>query len=81
MSDLDFRKQLLLNEFKTLSKGKTTEEIIPLLLAVNDKAKKAGIYFSKDDCKIAISSLAPQMTEKELRLTSELFNLINSRES
>lgn len=39
MSELDFRKQLLLNEFKTLSQGKKNDEIIPLLFAINDKDK------------------------------------------
>ena len=27
MKDLDFRKQLIINEFKTMSKGKSKEEI------------------------------------------------------
>ena len=49
MSELDFRKQLLLNEFKTLSQGKKNDEIIPLLFAINDKAKKSGITFTKED--------------------------------
>ena len=31
MSETDFRKQLLLNEFKTLSKGKSKEELLPLV--------------------------------------------------
>ena len=33
MSELDFKKQLLINEFKTLSKGKSNDEILPLILA------------------------------------------------
>lgn len=32
MSELDFKKQLLINEFKTLSKGKSNDEILPLFL-------------------------------------------------
>ena len=32
MSELDFKKQLLINEFKTLSKGKNNDEILPLIL-------------------------------------------------
>ena len=28
MSELDFKKQLLINEFKTLSKGKNNDEIL-----------------------------------------------------
>ena len=45
MKDLDFRKQLIINEFKTMSKGKSKEEILPLLLALSTKAKQAGINF------------------------------------
>ena len=45
MSENDFRKQLLLNEFKTLSKGKNKEEIVPLIFALSQKAKQAGIQF------------------------------------
>ena len=33
MSETDFRKQLLLNEFRTLSKGKSKEELVPLIFA------------------------------------------------
>ena len=37
MSENDFRKQLLLNEFKTLSKGKNKEEIVPAIrMLAND---------------------------------------------
>ncbi len=39
MSENDFRKQLLLNEFKTLSKGKNKEEIVPLIFALSQKAE------------------------------------------
>ena len=47
MSENDFRKQLLLNEFKTLSKGKNKEEIVPLIFALSQKAKQAGIHFTR----------------------------------
>ena len=56
MSELDFRKQLLLNEFKTLSQGKKNDEIIPLLFAINDKAKKSGITFTKEELLILLQS-------------------------
>ena len=49
MSELDFKKQLLINEFKTLSKGKSNDEILPLILALSRKAQQSGISFSKDD--------------------------------
>lgn len=34
MSELDFKKQLLINEFKTLSKGKSNDEILPLISCI-----------------------------------------------
>ena len=71
MSELDFRKQLLLNEFKTLSQGKKNDEII------NDKAKKSGITFTKEDCQLVINSMSGQLSEKELRLLPELLSLLN----
>ena len=47
MSETDFRKQLLLNEFKTLSKGKSK------------KAKQAGIQFTKQDCEMIYKQIVP----------------------
>ena len=54
MSELDFKKQLLINEFKTLSKGKNNDEILPLILALSRKAQQSGISFSKDDIYLII---------------------------
>ena len=50
MSELDFKKQLLINEFKTLSKGKSNDEILPLILALSRKAQQSGISFSGGPC-------------------------------
>ena len=43
MSELDFKKQLLINEFKTLSKGKNNDEILPLVLALSRNAHQSVI--------------------------------------
>ncbi len=39
MSELEFRKQLLINEFKSMSKRQNKDEILPLMLAISSKAK------------------------------------------
>ena len=57
MSELDFKKQLLINEFKTLSKGKNNDEILPLILALSRKAQQSGISFSKDDIYLIIDQV------------------------
>ena len=59
MSETDFRKQLLLNEFKTLSKGKSKEELLPLVFALSQKAKQAGIQFTKQDCEMIHKQIVP----------------------
>lgn len=59
MSENDFRKQLLLNEFKTLSKGKNKEEIVPLIFALSQKAKQAGIKFTRQDCELIYKQIVP----------------------
>ena len=65
MKDLDFRKQLIVNEFKTMSKGKSKEEILPLLLALSTKAKQAGINFTKEDTLLIIEQVKDELTEQE----------------
>ena len=68
MSELDFKKQLLINEFKTLSKGKSNDEILPLILALSRKAQQSGISFSKDDIYLIINQVKDGLTPKEQQL-------------
>lgn len=79
MSDINFRKQLLLNEFKTLSKGKNNDEMLPLVLAISQKAKQAGIVFDKKDMDIILSDLRPNMTQKEQQLLEQMLLLMSSK--
>ncbi len=76
MPDLDFRKQLIINEFKTMSKGKNKEEILPLLLALSSKAKQAGIQFTKDDMLLVIDQVKDELTEQEKKLLPEILSLM-----
>ena len=59
MSETDFRKQLLLNEFRTLSKGKSKEELVPLIFALSQKAKQSGVQFTRQDCKMIYKQIVP----------------------
>ena len=77
MAELEFRKQLLINEFKTLSKGKSKEELLPLMLALSNKAKQAGVQFTKDDLLIVISQVDSQLTETERKLIPETLAIMN----
>lgn len=76
MKDLDFRKQLIINEFKTMSKGKLKEEILPLLLALSTKAKQAGINFTKEDTLLIIEQVKDELTEQERQMLPQILALI-----
>ena len=79
MSELDFKKQLLINEFKTLSKGKSNDEILPLILALSRKAQQSGISFSKDDIYLIINQVKDDLTPKEQQLLPQLLMLLEQR--
>ena len=79
MSELDFKKQLLINEFKTLSKGKNNDEILPLILALSRKAQPSGISFSKDDIYLIIDQVKDGLTPKEQQLLPQLLMLLEQR--
>ena len=79
MSEMDFKKQLLINEFKTLSKGKNNDEILPLILALSRKAQQSGISFSKDDIYLIIDQVKDGLTPKEQQLLPQLLMLLEQR--
>ena len=79
MSELDFKKQLLINEFKMLSKGKNNDEILPLILALSRKAQQSGISFSKDDIYLIIDQVKDGLTPKEQQLLPQLLMLLEQR--
>ena len=79
MSELDFRKQLLLNEFKSLSTGKKNDEMLPLIFAISSKAKQAGITFGKDDFELILSQIKNDMTPEEQLLLPQLMQLLQSQ--
>uniref|UniRef100_UPI004024FCC5 hypothetical protein n=1 Tax=Eshraghiella crossota TaxID=45851 RepID=UPI004024FCC5 len=46
---MDEKKLRLLNDFQKLSEGKSSEDMIPLVLAFMEKAKKENITLSNDE--------------------------------
>lgn len=49
---MDEKKLRLLNDFQKLSEGKSSEDMIPLVLAFMEKAKKENITFSNDEISV-----------------------------
>jgi len=77
MNNLDPRKEKLVNEFINLSKGKSTNELLPLMLAISNKAKQAGISFTKDEIISIVNKMMPNMSENEKKKLSSIMGLLN----
>jgi hypothetical protein len=80
MSELDLKKKLLINEFKTMSKGKSSEETLPLVFALSNKARQAGISFTKEDIELVIDQVKDGLSPKERQLLPELLLLLERRQ-
>jgi hypothetical protein len=76
MSELDFKKQLIINEFVTMAKGRGNQEMLPLLLAVSSKARQSGISFTKEDVQLIMDQFKDQLSEKEKQLLPQLLLLM-----
>ena len=74
-ADLDKRKAKLLEDFTSLAEGKTTEELLPLILAVSKKAKSEGISFTKDETKLLFENMKKNMSPEEQKKADMLLKM------
>lgn len=58
---MDDKKIKLLNDFQKLADGKSSEDLIPLVLAFIDKAKKENINFTKDEISVLFEEARKNM--------------------
>lgn len=63
--NLDPKKAALLNNFAAMAKGKSTEDMLPLLMAVTNKAKKEGISFTQEEMSSVIEIFKKDLTAQE----------------
>jgi predicted house-cleaning noncanonical NTP pyrophosphatase (MazG superfamily) len=69
-------KKKLLDEFISMSQGKTGEELLPLMLAVSQKAKQLGISFTKEETLALVNQLKSNLSENEKAQVDMLINLM-----
>ena len=74
-NNLDQRKAKLLEDFTSLAEGKTTEELLPLILAVSKKAKSEGISFTKDETKLLFENMKKNMSPEEQKKADMLLKM------
>lgn len=75
---LDPKKAELLDNFASLARGKSIEEILPLLLAVSNKAKKEGISFTNDETNAIIEILRRDMSPEQQGRLDLFMHMMNN---
>lgn len=74
--DIDEKKMKLVNEFIELAKGRTPDEILPLILAVSKKSKQMGLSFSREETLYLIEQSKEGMSEKDRSRVDMILNLM-----
>ena len=65
-TNIEEKKGKLLNEFVKLSKGKGSDELLPLTLAFVNKAKEDNISFDRHDIDTVFETLKKDMPPEDL---------------
>lgn len=63
--NIDPKKLMLIDEFRKMAKGKNSDEILPLILAVSQKSRKMGLNFTKDETLYLIEQLKESLNEQD----------------
>ena len=74
--EISEKKMKLINEFMELAKGRTSDEILPLLMAVSKKSQQMGISFTKEETLYLIDQLKGSLTEAEKSKIDMLLRLM-----
>lgn len=73
--NIDAKKAKLLKDFMSLSSGKSTDELLPLLLAFSNKARQEHISFEKSDINTLFESMKKEMPPEELSKIENLMKM------
>lgn len=74
--NIDEKKMKLINEFMNMAKGRTSEEILPLILAVSKKSKQMGLSFTREETLYLIEQIKKDMPEKDRARVDMILNMM-----
>ena len=74
-NNLDKRKAKLLEDFTKMAEGKTTDELLPLILAISKKAKSEGISFTKEETSLLFENMKKNMSPEEQQKADMLLKM------
>jgi hypothetical protein len=76
LKGIDVKKMMLLQELLGNTKGRSTNEMLPLLMAASKKANSKGLKFSKEEIKIIVSVLEKDMSPGEREKATKLLSIM-----
>ena len=74
-SNLDAKKAKLLEDFMAISKDKSTDELLPLILAFSNKAKAENIKFTKEETSLLFQQMKEKMPPEEQQKADVLIKM------
>ena len=77
MANLDPRKLMLINELKNMANGKSSDEILPLVLAMSKKSNSLGLQFSNDEMHQIVNTLSADLAPAEKKRIDMMMNMMS----
>ena len=77
MANLDPRKLMLINEFKNMANGKSSDEILPLVLAMSKKSNSMGLQFSNEEMHQLVNTLSADLSPAEKKRVDMMMNMMS----
>ncbi|MCM1468628.1 MAG: hypothetical protein NC086_10820 [Alistipes sp.] len=74
--NIDEKKMKLIDEFMAMAKGRTPEEILPLILAVSKKSKQMGLTFTREETLYLVEQAKSSMPEKDRARVDMILNIM-----
>lgn len=78
MANLDPRKLMLINEFKNMAVGKSSDEILPLVLAMSKKSNSMGLNFSNEEMHQIINAFSADLSPAEKKRVDMMMNMMTA---
>ncbi len=75
--NIDPKKMALINEFKKMATGKSSSEMLPLLLAISRKSQSMGLSFTNEETRLIIDSMMSEASPAQKQQINMMLSLMN----
>lgn len=78
MSNIDPKKLMLINEFKNMANGKSSDEILPLILAMSQKSNSMGLHFTNEETQQIVNTLSADLSPADKKRVDMMMNMMSA---